>query len=341
MNKFLTPKLLTTTVILILLVIFYFLNNKAKTLLENDYYISNLRIAKEEDFSKLHSLSYNEIDPLLGWAMSPSQLKNRGFKILHNCIVLEHISSSEQDTFKIFITGGSTSDIALDTNCYPKHLLKLLQHDFPNLQIYVGAVGAYGSSQEVLKLLRDGISIAPDIHISYNGVNEYQSPYFVSTYEQSFFQKHFLHQQASPIYPYLSYYIKKRLNLLDTILNIKPFPTSDPYLQWKKNMGIMYALSIGMGYTFRACLQPAFGIPTEKFSRSNAITDTIILSQYKMLYPKALQYQRSNSSYILDCTKIFDIIPENVFVDDCHVKAKYQYIVADKIANIIRQSHPQ
>jgi hypothetical protein len=327
--------LIVLSITIILLVIFEFLsehilsNKKSEALhqtFKRQYHGNNLDFLNK-------CCSYDEVDPLLGWAMSEEKLAERGWKLKNNCICLENVVADSKDTLVIFITGGSTSDLGLNPKNWPLLLHRKLKEKHIASCIYVGAVGAYSSSQEVLKLLRDGISIHPDIHISYCGANEYQNPYFVSPYEQTFFKEALHRAQSAPLLPNTVYLLKSLLNTNKNAMTLKAYPIDNAFQQWKENLATMQAISIGNNYTFIGILQPVVGF--------GKITDTKkdpdiqpLLEEYRKFYPLAIQHAEAKD-YLIDYTSIFDDIGDKAFVDDCHLKDEYQQRVADSIFSLI------
>jgi hypothetical protein len=57
-------------------------------------------------------------------AKTEKQLKDQGFMVKNNCIYLENILPGSKDTLTVFISGGSTSDLGLDPNSWPKEILQ-------------------------------------------------------------------------------------------------------------------------------------------------------------------------------------------------------------------------
>src|SRR5687768_13812443 len=81
----------------------------------------------QNDF--MHSVKgfgFDEIDPLCGWAMSNKAVEAKGFSTEQNCQVLISKADFPKVPVKIFITGGSTSDLALHADNWPSELQKLL-----------------------------------------------------------------------------------------------------------------------------------------------------------------------------------------------------------------------
>lgn len=271
---------------------------------------------------------YDEADPLLGWAMTAEQLKKRDLTLQNNCIYFENILSESRDTLDIFITGGSTSDVGLMADNWPAKLADILKKENRCFRMYVGAVGAYSSGQEVLKLLRDGIPLQPDIHISYCGANEVENPYFVSTFEQHFYERTFTQAQTSKLFPNLVYLLREKLGINRKSMQLKAAPQTNPVAQWQQNMHTMKVLADGNNYLFMGILQPVAGIgKIQQYSQDEGTTYHV--AQYKSFYPEALRQAR-NRAYLRDFTNIFDTI-EMPFFDDCHVKEAYQHIPAEAV----------
>lgn len=115
----------------------------------------------------------DEIDPLLGWGWSDSTSLKRGYDTAYNCSVLKSTGKFPVKLIRIFVTGASTSDVLLKQTIGVNELQKLFNEREINAVFYCGAVCGYNSGQEFLKLIRDGSSVAPDIHTSYSGANDF------------------------------------------------------------------------------------------------------------------------------------------------------------------------
>src|SRR5262249_27994290 len=72
----------------------------------------------------------------------------------------------------ILTLGGSTTAGVQFPNSWPEQLARMLkERNIPGTVIN-GAIGGYTSSQELLKLIRDGLEFQPNIVITLNGVND-------------------------------------------------------------------------------------------------------------------------------------------------------------------------
>jgi hypothetical protein len=309
---------------------YYILKSKHQHL---DLFYRKEKKANNLDFLN-ECCGYDKLDPLLGWAMSEDKLKSKGFTLKDNCVFFSHYSNNLADTLRILITGGSTSDVGLYSFNWPTLLFDKLKKTDKNIEIFDAAVGAYSSSQEVLKLLRDGLEIKPTIHISYCGVNEEQNPNYVSPYEQKTFEKMLQESKSNFLFPNLTYFVKSRFLKSNTIHSLQSIPKTDANHQWKKNMKMMHDLATVNGYVFIGILQPAVGVSKIEDKKKEA-SEKEVIAQYKHFYPNAIQYTKENA-YMLDFTTIFDSIGQAAFLDDCHVKEQYQHIISDKVLILLK-----
>jgi len=306
----------------------------AKKILKKDEQVS-IVYAKNNRGNHLNKYKYTEIDPLLGWAMPKSELNKKNIESKYNCAVLRNIINTKSDTLIIFITGGSTSDIALFSYNWPSYLFKKLIGKNINIIIFNGAVAGYGSSQELLKFVRDGLSTSPEIYISYSGANENVEPYYVSGYSYELFSNYKNNfRRESFILPNLVFLIKKTFHLERNNISLKQNPKIVPSEQWLKNESIMNSISESKNIKFYGILQPVAGIANLKPNENNTDIDNRI-NEYQDFYPKIKSDLLKNKpNYLFDFTNIFNKI-EKPFLDDCHVKEEYQHIIADSLFQLI------
>lgn len=290
----------------------------------------NYKIGKYKINEFRSSFKYNKLDPFLGWGYDSIGIATK-YKLKNNCIFLSNYVN-KNDTLKIFITGGSTSDVFLFDYNYPIYLYKKIIEQKINFEIYIGAVGGYGTSQELLKLIRDGIAIQPDIHISYHGANDYDNPYYSTEYIKDILSNTLENSNSSKLFPNIYSFLKNILRSKENNFDLKLIEfVPNPLEQWTKNMNIMYGISKVYNYKFHGILQPVAGIG----NLQQIDKDSNILG-YKIFYPYAKNYiQEYRINYLHDFTKIYDGITNMPFIDDCHPKEAYQNIIADSIFRII------
>lgn len=276
--------------------------------------------------------AYNTIDPLLGWAIDKDTINSRSYTIEHGSILLESDKFNFQDSIKIYISGGSTSDVIFDSLNWPVLLLKLFEESNISAKIYVASVGGYNSGQELLKTLRDIDDINPDFHISYSGANEADNGSYVSNYEQELYES-FFYKNLNGILPnFKKLFLNKNI---ETTVNHRYL--KDNFVFWANNLDAMHALSIQKKYNFIGVLQPVINYGSKV--KNTAFDKQIIknyIDGYNRFYPNAMLHADS-INYVLNFTDIFKAFSTDlIFSDDCHlIDVKYQKIVAQNIFNKI------
>lgn len=279
---------------------------------------------------------YFALDPLLGWSIDPGQVKEP-LRVINNCIYLENLEGVSKDTLVLFISGGSTSDIVLQDYNWPAKLFEKFKEQGIKCKIYVGGVGGYGTSQETLKLLRDGLDI-PDLkyHISYFGANEMKESAYTSKYEYDLYRNVTKKDRSRTYLPNLSRWIDNVLYRKSVIRVLYAESKPQPF-QTLKNLKIMQSLSESHGYKFIPILQPVLGMggidSYEKFDL-NGIMDKSFFDHNKNRYQSFYRpFLAEVSSYqgLYDFTDIFQNVEDFPFTDDCHVKEIYQHMISDKI----------
>lgn len=240
----------------------------------------------------------------------------------------------KEDVFRILILGGSTTDQRMITENWPTPFLDILKVKLPNVKIFNGAIAGYSSAQETLKLLRDINIINPDLVISYNGVNE-------------------VTENEVPQHPYLtqqlrSHFIKESHILPNTIRWIQGFlPTSSLHLGpptphdkaqvWLQNHIKMNAISQAFGVQYIGILQPHLW--SHEKTPTPLTDDQAHLRgfqyDYGKFYPKAKPFTDKHG-FLYDGTKFLKDHTEH-FIDDCHLDARGNEIVAKLILKVIKE----
>lgn len=298
--------------------------NKAKSFL--------ILASEDKDSWQTKNQNYNTIDPLLGWAANQENIQNLGWTWTNNCILLEHLNL-DQIPIKIYISGGSASDLLYDKENWPAQLLDEFVQRNIAVQIYVAAVAGYNSGQEVLKTLRDIQEIKADIHISYSGANEMEENNYVSLYEH--------HNLSALIEPRSSKLFPNTISLLQELLSrpksqakILELNKLDAPIFWEQNMRNLHALSQEYNYTFVGVLQAVFNFMDKENSNEIPIH---YIEDYQYFFPKAIALSE-NYTYLYDFSSKFK--DEDAFLDDCHLKhIKYQKEIAQAMYKIIDTSY--
>lgn len=278
---------------------------------------------------------YEKIDPLLGWDIDKGDVRrNRHIYEVDNLIYFKN-SKHDCPTYNILITGGSTTDVTRIHDNWPYYLNEIIQSQEGCYRICHAAVGGYNSGQELLKLIRDGLIVKPDIHISYSGVNEI-IPTYVSEYEQTVYdylldgtkKYHFLPNTRTWLFKNI---VNRDFEITEETVSVEEIP-----FFWQKNMSIMDAIATENHYKFVGILQPAAGISKAKLPADIQESHQYFIDAYQNYYPDLLNIVDS-TEYLWDFTTIFDSIQDHVFVDDCHIhNPVYQKMIAEKVFEIIK-----
>lgn len=151
-------------------------------------------------------LVYATLDPLLGWnilstddvSFFPSR-ESREIMGASGIVTLrsrpegrteQALGDDDVTPLKIFLLGGSTTDQTAIFHNWPAPLTQRLGELGHDVIVFNGGVSSFGVAKELLKLIRDGLPLKPDLILTYNGVNEFESedgyPFF-SSWEKYFF----------------------------------------------------------------------------------------------------------------------------------------------------------
>lgn len=288
-----------------------------------------------------------------------------------NGINVYYDEQTNSDDEIVVTLGGSTTDGFYqhfsNGYTYPLYLSKILKEKKTNLKVINAGNGAYGSTQELLKLITNISLLNHNIKyiISLNGNNDidnygetsdlnYQSEPFLSNYLFNMYLGEYWINQSKPnliksIFPNIKYafsrfHIKKdfseqkQYNYLLSKNNKK----NNNILRWKNNIEMMNSVSKSIGAKYFVFLQPTMGIkgPQSKILDKRS-------SDYKMFEELDEEYLKNlNKSHkgfkkyckILDfCIDITHIAPPDgdIYTDPRHHGARGNLIIAEAIYDVI------
>ena len=245
---------------------------------------------------------FNEVDPLLGYSRTEELQNSLGFKIENGCTVLAN-SADTNYKVNILITGGSTSDLGIDSSNWPVELQKVLTKHGINARIYNGAVGGYNSGQEFLKLIRDGLNTKPVIHISYSGANDYDTQSYVCSYENLFYENEFRTSRYSLLMPRMMLLLRTWINRNNSKVYLRRLESMKGAYFWEKNMRLMHATALEYNYHFVGILQPVMGGSTS-YQQVVPNHDKTI-KEYRERYPLMKELVQKHPEFISDLSGIF------------------------------------
>lgn len=265
----------------------------------------------------------NIIDPFLGY----NRLADiDGFKNMGNY---------NKNNKSIICLGGSTTDYSLyGIKSWPEFLFKLLEEDGIHLNVLNGGVVGYTSSQELLKLIRDGLELAPSLVISYSGVNDLcnNAPMIGNKYLYNIWnQMENTILENRPDYVMtagsvsISYGTKTQLDVAE---------------YWYRNEILMCNICRGFDIPFLGILQPSiFTKGTEKHS----LYEERMFQMFSLREHATKQSMKAKQlvnagveKNIVDFTTLFNQC-ENVYVDISHVFEQGNKIIAEAIYKTIKE----
>jgi len=281
----------------------------------------------------------------------------------------------------IIVLGGSTTDGLYKKFSNQKNwayfLSKLLMEKNHNINVINGGVGGYSSSQELFKLIIDGMQIETQIKIviSLNGINNVSGykelkqlniseevfPFWTKKQFESFSQKKYIIQDKRgipPLFPNIARlirYLGEKFNNKENLdwyksVFFKKKKKIDSSDLWFQNIRMIKAITKEFGIDYYVFLQPTMGlkgIQTPKDIKSN---DFKLFENYKSNYGENsdLYINNLNKSYSkmknlcskLDyCYDISDIAPPgDNYSDIRHHNEKGNYIISKEIYSIIKNS---
>lgn len=297
-------------------------NLKSKGIAQS-FLLNNKTIEQLTNYYK--GFRFDLIDPLLGWGRTPKDVITSGYTFDNDCVSLKNT----QEEITIIITGGSTSDVILHPKNWPISLQQLLNEKQISAKIVVAAVGGYNSGQELLKMIRDGITCNPTIHISYCGANEVETPAYVSPYTYAAYMNMINGNDIPFFLPNTILAIRSWIYSKEAVLQLKEQNEFAPSDFYARNMQLMYGISYANNYSFLGVLQPVVNSGNYKQPEAEAIYN-FHSKRYKQYYP-AMKLFADTTSYMANFSNIFDTCTGAVFIDDCHLTDGYQKLVALKV----------
>ena len=262
----------------------------------------------------------NMIDPILGYSRG-----ERGFKEI--VVSNQEMKLDEENEVKILVLGGSTTDYSLyGIKSWSFFLKELLDKDGISNQVINGGVCGYNSSQEMLKLLGEGIDrINPDIVISYSGFND-SCP---SKYP-------LVHDNYVEVLETLWNCYKNNVGDIDDIYFGEM--AYDSVIRYIKNMRIMHSVCEEFDIKFIGILQPT--MVTGKCNIDETEREYLQIEAIKNKVNKSLEFYKvakdkiKEFPWIWDFTSIFDG-EEDCFYEWVHCNEKGNQIIANNIYKIL------
>jgi len=302
----------------------------------------NLEYDVKKQICKTWTNFPNHIDPLTGIASAePNQhypnlnINSYGFR------GSEILKEKPDDTFRIFIVGGSTtfSIRALsDQTTIPGYLQENLDNFQINKKIEVVNAGIpnIASTDELQLVQTKIIQFNPDVIILYDGTNDVQRKYpwikgkGSGEFLLNFYKKYFNFYQTPYVFK----------NIFGKTTPSANFDWDKKALLWKTNMITICDLGKPQGYETVVILQPILGSGNKTLSEQER-KNFELYDQANVLigYQKFADELNDLENYCTitaDFRNIFDDKNETVYFDEAHISYEDNIIVAEKIFELIR-----
>jgi hypothetical protein len=274
----------------------------------------------------------------------------------------------KNDEFVVTL-GGSTTDGFYqhfsNGNTYPLYLNKILKKNGSKLKVINGGTGAYGSTQELLKLLTDISILKHKIKyvISLSGNNDiynygqtskenYEKSPFMSNTQFGMYLHDYWMDQRKPnfvqsLFPNIQYLFrrmgaKKQNTIKYDYLFSKNYKNLDAIDRWYNNIKLMNSISKSIDAKFMVFVQPAMGIDgSQSFFKDETSSDFKMFQNLDKRYLKNLN--KSHQGYdkyckkLIYCINISHIAPPNgkMYVDPRHHGAEGNKLIAQEISKYL------
>jgi lysophospholipase L1-like esterase len=178
--------------------------------------------------------------------------------------------AADAEALRIIALGGSTTD-PLDRGNWPKALQKILSDAGIEAVVYNGGVSGYSTNQELIKFIRDGLPLEPDIVLCLNGINDMGFIHSVAEHPmvhpyQDRLLRSIVESRAPAWLPNTRICMRRirdartpKLYRVEGI-NYGPAVKTTPGRQWARNVGLLHAVAEEAGVAHLSLLQPVLGV---------------------------------------------------------------------------------
>jgi lysophospholipase L1-like esterase len=288
------------------------------------------------------------LDPNLGYSHSIDSPDNFVIESKHfflpGFVVYSDAKELSNEDYIIVVLGGSTTDPLIRPHSWPDELSKILQTNGIDAVVVNGGVGAYSSSQEVFKLIRDVVELEPNLILTYDGINDLNNwaplPNPMVHPFQRRILKHIIDNQtgkSSQLLPnilFLVQRLRQKGNIVKHLtVGINTQKDSGEFLV--RNIDIMHSVATGLGIEHVGFLQPVLGVGAYRGDKK--IWDYVInkkggtyLKRLKNVYATAKKATATRDYYV-DLSDLF-IGQDTIYTGDGrHLTLKGNKIVAQTI----------
>lgn len=231
---------------------------------------------------------------------------------------------NKKEDFIIMVLGGSTSDESRDRmKTWPFFLYEKLNEIGKNVTIYNCATAGYNSAQELIRYLRDGAIIKPNLVISYTGIND------LTKWKGCNFN-----------IPTLRYAGEFYTNNCNQDIAFGMEDERSLFDIWLDNLHSIRALARDRGAEYIAFAQPGVFAKKNYCTKheKNMVKMLSIICTNEEIEAQASFRENCKmiqDDFIVNFTDIFD--DEDVYYDSCHTYERGNIIIASKIFEVIEK----
>ena len=248
--------------------------------------------------------------------------------------------SDREDSYTIVTLGGSNT--YADWLVYAKSWSELLYEKFrdngrENVKILCGGAPGFGSTQELMKFLRDVVPMKPDLVLCYSGLNDVVDSHgdFCDTGSGYPFA-----------FPRLLQRLERFAEDAESRLPLYIGRKSEQSVEdiWILNQKIMHFVAQEMEIEFYTFLQPMLyyrnyridpelAVKLEELKKNDRFRYAF---EHREAFCNTVKERTAELDYIIDFTGIYDGYSK-LFIDGSHVNEWGNQIIADRIFDFIKQ----
>lgn len=258
-------------------------------------------------------------DTLLGYSRSTDV---NGF---HTMREGEHNATNRN----LLCLGGSNTDYSMyGITSWPKYLSELLEMEHHDITVLNGGVTGYNSSQELLKLIREGLELHPFLVISYSGINDMVKLPGMGAHGIENVWNNILNKKN----------LDSAMLANDFTITHGAQTQMDSAEYWYRNEKIMSYICRGFSIPFLGILQPSTYTKSSEersfYEKRSLCANTERIENH---FKKARDLIKNGAEKnIIDLTTLFDH-KEDIYIDTCHVSERGNKIIAEAIYQIMKE----
>lgn len=244
---------------------------------------------------------------------------------------------------RILILGGSTSDPTYTMfNSWGYYFYNILKEKYQSdVVVYSGAVTGYTTAQSLLRVIRDGLILKPDIVIDLSGVNdafEKGEYVMVSEYLQYVLGKIFSEGNSKEQFNSWSQNDRRMQSTKKCSFGLRT--EQDNISRWENNLRMTNAICSEFGISYYAILQPTSTVGKSKDKVIKEF-DALYLPEERIKvwhdFYLAAKDLCKKYSYIYDMSDVFEDVEGAVYFDHVHYTEYGNKILAEKIFALVEQ----